>query len=265
MKSGHGKERGLTMMEDKKRVLFVGESWHVHTTESKGFDVFSYDYYEEATEYIRAAIESGGHEFVHIPSHMVEYSFPKTAQELAQFDVVMFSDVGANTMNLPMDVFMRLKPTTNKLETVRQYVENGGAFVMIGGYLTFQGIQARGAYKNTPIEEILPVELLPGDDRQEKSAGMTPQTAMAGHPVVANLPDGWPQVLGYNRLIPKEGAEVVVKLGDDPMIALGGYGKGRTCAYATDCAPHWSPVEFCTWPGYAVLWNNIIRWLTRTE
>ena len=32
-----------------KKVLLVGESWHVHTTESKGFDVFSYDYYEEAS------------------------------------------------------------------------------------------------------------------------------------------------------------------------------------------------------------------------
>ena len=28
-----------------KRVLLVGESWHVHVTEAKGFDTFSYDYY----------------------------------------------------------------------------------------------------------------------------------------------------------------------------------------------------------------------------
>lgn len=249
-------------MSGKKRVLLVGESWHVHTTEAKGFDVFSYDYYEEATEYIRAAVESGGHEFVHIPSHMVEHSFPKNAEELAQYDVVMFSDVGANTMNLPMNVFMRLQPTTNKLETVRAFVENGGAFVMIGGYLSFQGIQARGAYKNTPIEEILPVELLPGDDRQEKSAGVAPVTAMPEHPVVGGLPGNWPVVLGYNRLIPKPGSTVVVRIGEDPMIALGSYGGGKTCAYATDCSPHWSPIDFCTWEGYSILWKNLIDWLT---
>ena len=41
-----------------------------------------------------------------------------------------------------------------------------------------------------------------------------------------------------------------------------GYQKGRVCAYATDCSPHWSPVEFCTWEGYSPLWNNIIEWLT---
>ena len=39
-----------------KKVLLVGESWHVHVTEAKGFDVFTYDYYEEATEYIRKNI-----------------------------------------------------------------------------------------------------------------------------------------------------------------------------------------------------------------
>lgn len=245
-----------------KKILFVGESWHVHTMEAKGFDVFTYDHYEEATEYIQAALEASGHQFVHIPSHLVEQKFPKTAEELAAYDVVMFSDVGANTMNLPMNVFMHLKPTVNKLELVQQYVANGGAFAMIGGYLSFQGIQARGAYKNTPIEEILPVELLVGDDRQEKSAGITPHTVLPDHPVVRNLPPEWPFVLGYNRLIPKAGSETVVKLGEDPMIVLGSYGKGRVLAYATDCSPHWSPVEFCTWEGYPTLWNQLVLWLT---
>ena len=193
---------------------------------------------------------------------MVEARFPKTLEELSTYDVVMFSDVGANTMNLPMNVFLRLQPTVNKLELVAQYVANGGAFVMIGGYLTFQGIQARGAYKNTPIEALLPVELLPYDDRQEKSAGITPVTVLPDHPVVRDLPPEWPCVLGYNRLIPKPGSETVVKLGDDPMITLGHYGAGKVCAYATDCAPHWSPVEFCTWNGYSILWNNLLRWLT---
>lgn len=164
-------------MSDHKKVLLVGESWHVHTTESKGVDVFSYDYYEEATGYIKAALESVGIEFVHIPSHMVEYSFPKTAAELGQYDVVMFSDVGANTLNLPMDVFMRLHPTTNKLEILREYVEQGGAFVMIGGYLSFQGIQARGAYKNTPVEELLPWSCCPGTTGWKRARACAPRSA----------------------------------------------------------------------------------------
>ena len=245
-----------------KKVLLVGESWHVHTTESKGFDVFSYDYYEEATGYIKAALEKAGFSFTHIPSHMVEYSFPKTAAELAAYDVVMFSDVGANTMNLPMEVFMRLHPTTNKLEILREYVENGGAFVMIGGYLSFQGIQARGAYKNTPVEELLPVELLVGDDRVEKSQGVRSEIACPGHPVVQGLSGEWPMLLGYNKLIPKADSAVPVTVNGDPLIVLGRYGKGRACAFATDCAPHWAPVEFCEWSGYSVLWKNLVDYLT---
>ena len=116
-----------------KRVLFVGESWHVHVTEAKGFDTFTYDYYEEATGFIKAALEQNGAEFCHIPSHLVEQKFPTTLETLREYDVVMFSDVGANTMNLPMNVFQRLVPSVNKLELVKEYVRQGGAFVMIGG------------------------------------------------------------------------------------------------------------------------------------
>lgn len=245
-----------------KRVLLVDESWHVHVTEAKGFDTFSYDYYEEAVEYIQAALEANGAEFCHIPSHMVEARFPKTVEELARYDVVMFSDVGANTMNLPMNVFQRLQPTVNKLELVRQYVEQGGAFVMIGGYLTFQGIQGRGCYKRTVIEELLPVSLLEGDDRVESSQGVCPRVSAPDHPVMQGLPETWPQILGYNRLLPKVGSEVVATVGEDPLVVLGTYGKGRVCAYATDCAPHWSPVPFCTWDGYRTLWGNLLRYLT---
>lgn len=247
---------------ENRRVLFVGESWQVHVTEAKGFDTFTYDYYEEATEYIRAALEANGVEFTHIPSHLVEQKFPRDVEELSRYDIVMFSDVGANTMNLPMNVFMRLNPTPNKLKMVREYVEKGGAFVMIGGYLTFQGIQARGAYKRTPIEEILPVTLLDGDDRCEESDGVQPVIVQKDHPVVAGMPDQWPKLLGYNRLIAKEGAETPILVNGDPLVALGKYGKGRTCAFATDCAPHWAPVEFCTWPGYTRLWANLVNWLT---
>ena len=201
-------------------------------------------------------------EFHHIPSHLVEERFPTTVEGLAEYDMVLFSDVGANTMNLPMNVFQRLIPTVNKLELVREYVRNGGAFVMIGGYLTFQGIQGRGCYKRTAIEDILPVTLLEGDDRVECSQGLTPMVTDSAHPVMAGMPDQWPAVLGYNRLLPKEGSSVVARIGDDPLVVLGQYGKGRVCAYATDCAPHWAPKEFCTWDGFTRLWGNLVDWMT---
>lgn len=248
-----------------KKILFIGESWMVHVQETKGFDVFTYDYYETATEYIEKALTAGnGNVFVHLPSHMVEMSFPKTAEELASYDVVMISDCGANTFNLPMNTFIRLNKSANKLKMLQDYVMNGGALVMIGGYLTFQGIEAKGAYKNTYIEDVLPVTLLSGDDRMERCQGVSPLIELPEHPILNGVPkENWPKLYGYNRLIPKENTETVVSVDGDPMIVLGSYGKGRTCAYATDCSPHWSPIDFCTWEGYAPLWNNLVNWLAQ--
>jgi uncharacterized membrane protein len=249
------------------RILFVGESWTVHTQETKGFDVFTFDRYEEAIEYIKAALTAERFaEFRHIPSHRVEYDFPTSAEELMQYDAVMVSDCGANTFNLPMRTFLQLKKTPNRLHVIRDFVARGGAFVMIGGYLTFQGIEAKGAYRGTAIEEILPVSLLSGDDRRENCQGVTPLVTMKDHPVVSGLVDvQWPELLGYNKLLPKPDSQVIAEIDGDPLIVLGEYGLGRVCAYATDCAPHWSPVEFCQWSGYPKLWQNIVTWLKRGE
>ena len=247
-----------------KKVLFIGESWIVHTQETKGFDVFTFDYYEEGVEFIRDALTSQNTiEFHHIPSHRVDLDFPKTLDELKKYDVVMISDCGANTFNLPMKTFLELKVQPNKLHLIRDYVFSGGAFVMIGGYLTFQGIQARGAYKGTVIEEILPVELLNCDDRQENCQGIVPHIVTPNHKIYENVPkENWPVILGYNKVLAKEKAEVIAEANGDPLIVLGTYGRGRTCAYLTDCAPHWSPIEFCKWEGYSTLWINIVNWLT---
>ena len=40
------------------KILFVGETWQVHVQETKGFDVFTYDYYETAVQYIQKALEA---------------------------------------------------------------------------------------------------------------------------------------------------------------------------------------------------------------
>lgn len=245
------------------KILFIGESWMVHTQETKGFDVFTFDRYEEAVEYIKSALTAGGFaEFHHIPSHRVEFDFPGSADELLAYDAVMVSDCGANTFNLPMATFLQLKKSPNKLHIIRDYVARGGAFVMIGGYLSFQGIEAKGAYRGTAIEEILPVCLLAGDDRRENCQGVRPVVINKTHPVAAGLADvDWPELLGYNKLLPKDDAQVIAEIDGDPLIVLGEYGRGRVCAYATDCAPHWSPPEFCEWSGYSRLWQNIVNWL----
>lgn len=96
----------------------------------------------------------------------------------------------------------------------------------------------------------------------EHPEGADIQITVPGHPVFNGMPaEDWPQILGYNKLVAKEGAEVVATCCGDPFITLGTYGKGRTLAFATDCAPHWCPFEFCDWDGYGILWRNMIHWL----
>ncbi|MBW7455795.1 glutamine amidotransferase [Paenibacillus sepulcri] len=252
-------------MKSELSVLFVGESWFMHTIEVKGFDTFTFSGYDEAVEWIQKAIETSGHRFTHIPSHEVSKRFPATLAELQKYDVVLVSDVGANTFLLSPDTFLRSKRTVNKLALIAEFVKHGGGFGMIGGYLTFQGIEAKGNYKHTIIEEILPVELMEGDDRVELPEGVELTMSEAALPWLEGMPEKWPYILGYNRLKAKEDANVLISNGKDPIITIGSYGEGRTLAYATDCSPHWSPLEFCEWEYYSLLWDRLITSLAQSD
>ena len=68
-------------------------------------------------------------------------------------------------------------------------------------------------------------------------------------------------ILGYNRLIPKYDADVILKYEKDPIITLGTYGHGRTMAYATDCTAHWAPRDMTEWEYYPILWDRLLHWL----
>ena len=44
---------------------------------------------------------------------------------------------------------------------------------MIGGYFSFQGIDGKARWRNTPVEEALPVSCLAYDDRLEIPEGFS--------------------------------------------------------------------------------------------
>lgn len=250
-------------MKKPVKILFVGETWTFHTTEFKGYDNFSIAGFDDASKFIEKALTGEDLIFEHMTAQEVLTKFPTTLEDIKKYDVILVSDVGSNSFLLHPDTFFKAQRTVNRLDLICKFVEEGGAFGMIGGYMTFMGIQGKGAYKLTSIEKILPVELLCGDDRVEAPQGINLTVDPSSHPILEGFPTEWPYILGYNKLIAKKDADVVVKYGEDPIIAFGEYGKGRTLAYATDCAPHWSPVEFCEWDYYRVLWQRIIKWLVR--
>lgn len=243
-----------------KRVLIAGESWTVHSIHQKGFDSFTTTEYAEGVRWLRDALEGGGWTVDFMPSHVAARDFPANTEALARYQCVMLSDIGANTLLLHPDTFTKSKVLPNRLDAIRDYVAGGGGLVMVGGYMTFQGIDGKAQYAGTAIEEALPVTLMRGDDRVEAPQGVTPLAVEPGHPITAGVTGEWPQLLGYNRVSAKPGATVVAKAGDDVLIAAGTFGKGRSVAFTSDCGPHWAPPGFVEWAGYAWLWNGIANW-----
>ena len=241
-------------------VLIAGESWVTHSIHQKGFDSFTTTEYVEGVGPLRAALQTSGFEVDYQPAHVAAREFPATADALARYACVILSDIGANTLLLHPDTFAKSKPLPNRLESIRDYVRRGGGLVMIGGYLTFQGIEAKARYHGTPVEEALPVEISPHDDRVEAPQGAAPRLLAADHPIAARVKGDWPALLGYNRVRAKPDATVVALAGSDPLIVAGGFGKGRSVAFTSDCGPHWAPPSFVEWPGYTEVWGSIVRW-----
>jgi uncharacterized membrane protein len=227
----------------------------------KGFDHFVNSSYEEGIVYLREALESTGISVEHIPNHTAGTVFPTKVEELKSFDVVVLSDIGANTLLLHPDTFDHFKRTPNRLKVIADYVRGGGGFCMIGGYLTFQGIEGKGCWKGTLIEDILPVNLQDTDDRVETPEGVTPVVDNAEHPLLTGVEEPWPYFYGYNRLKIKKGADLVASVGDDAFLSAWNVEKGRSIAFASDCAPHWGSPAFIEWKSYSKLWANIMSWL----
>ena len=247
-------------MTKKRKVLVAGESWTVHSIHQKGFDSFTTTEYAEGVHWLKSALESGGWEVDYQPAHVAAREFPFDAARLAEYGSVILSDIGANTLLLHPDTFSNSRVLANRLHVIRDYVSEGGGFVMVGGYLTFQGIDAKAQYAGSAVEDILPVNLQVTDDRVESPQGVTPLVSDSTHPVVAGLDAAWPQLLGYNRVKIKPGGKLIATVGDDPLIAVGNYGKGRTAAFTSDCGPHWAPDPFVSWNGYDRLLQQLVTW-----
>ena len=110
------------------KVLIAGESWTVHSIHQKGFDSFTTTEYAEGVHWLRAALEAAGWQVVYQPSHVAARDFPSTAAELGTYDCVILSDIGANTLLLHPDTFVRSKVLPNRLHAIRDYVAAGGGF-----------------------------------------------------------------------------------------------------------------------------------------
>jgi len=241
-------------------VLVVGESWIKHTVHLKGFDQFHTTEYEEGAGVFLAALAGADYEITYIRAHEISQRFPTTRADLDQFDVVILSDIGSNSFLLCDETFLRSEQTVNRLSLLADYVEDGGGLLMVGGYMSFAGIDGRARYHATPLASVLPVSMLDRDDRVEAPEGLVATFPTPDHPALGGTPPEWPILLGYNQLRAKKDATVIAACGDDALLVVGEVGKGRSVAFASDVAPHWAPPEFMSWPHYAKLWSSIVAW-----
>jgi len=248
-----------------KSVLIAGESWITHSVHINGFDSFTTHAYEEGVHWLRQALERAGYTVAFMPNHLVPPHFPVEPAGLRDHAAVIFSDVGSNSLLLNPASFVSARHTTNRLDLLADYVSDGGAFLMIGGYMSFAGIDGKARYSGTAIERILPIQIAPYDDRVELPQGREPEVTMPSHPIVRGLPVSWPAFLGYNRVTAKDGGEVLMRCGDDPFLVVGTWGRGRTMAFTSDCGPHWAPPGFLEWGYHDRFWAQALDWLCPGE
>ncbi|WP_281981375.1 glutamine amidotransferase [Thalassorhabdomicrobium marinisediminis] len=247
------------------KVLLVGESWTTSETHYKGFDQFGSVRFHTGADPLMKALDGSEFELDYMTAHEAAENFPYEMEGLKAYDIIILSDIGANTFLLPTDVWLRSKTVPNRLRLLKDWVADGGNLIMMGGYFSFQGIDGKARWRKTAVEDTLPVTCLPWDDRVEIPEGAVAELVEPDHEVFAGVAGDWPPLLGVNEVEVREGATVVAKLPDDqgghPLLVLGEHGRGRTAAWTSDIAPHWLPHEFCEWDGYGRLWKNVLGWL----
>ncbi|MHB8531209.1 MAG: glutamine amidotransferase [Solirubrobacteraceae bacterium] len=242
------------------KVLLAGETWISHKIDVKGFSSYSTGAFGEGQTELVEALEAYGHEVTHIANHVAVEQFPWSAGELSAYDVVMLSDISADTLQIHPDCFDRGQRTPDRLRLIADFVDNGGGLLMVGGYMSFSGLEGKARYQATPLASVLPVEMLGYDDRVETPEGVHP-VKVADHELLGGVEGDWPHFLGYNLLRNGSSGTVLLEVDSAPMLVVGEHGRGRTAAFASDCSPHWGSPEFLEWAHYGRFWGQLVGWL----
>ncbi len=248
---------------DKVRVLYVGDGETLNYLVTKGMNFYMAGGYVDESHHLTKALSNDSDiEVDHIkPGESLEL-FPRDMDTLRGYGAVILSDIGADSILFYMN--QNAAPMgPNRLKLLRQYTAEGGGLLMIGGWSSFGGWGGQARWTETPVEEALPVTIKDGDDRVEVPEGCSFEKWDVDHPVTKDLPIGESFVLtGYNRVKAKPDARVLAWIENDPALVVGEFGKGRSAAVATDCAPHWAGTML-DWSGYNSFWTNLVNWLVR--
>ncbi|MEM9113090.1 MAG: glutamine amidotransferase [Myxococcota bacterium] len=263
--SNNAKSIVLRVIRDRIRVLQVAgrPSWDVRflrelLEQNPNIDLISFFILRSTTDVQKAAQD----ELALIP-------FPVNdlfTTELETFDVVIYQNFTYRPYRM-----------AHYLRNIRQYVLDGGSFLMVGGDQSFEP----GWYAGTPIADILPVRL--GGALGWDEADYAPRLTDEGrqHPITRIGPPGLPPSTAYARLPALSGANGSLGLvpgarallvhpslpGNPPLVSIRDVGRGRSMAVATDSSWFWRFVavgeEGRAGREYDRFWNQSLRWLIR--
>jgi uncharacterized membrane protein len=264
--SNNRKDFSLQVVRDKIRILVVS-----------GRPSWSYRFLRRALK-SDPTIDLISFIILRTPSDVVNVSerqlslipFPTNrlfTQELENFDLLIFDNF-SYVFYFPLLY----------LENVKQFVADGGAFAMFGGSESF----SEGGYANTPLEEILPVDLTDrsmgyafqrGQIQLTKEGETHPITQIAADRAETKLLwEEMPVLEGFNRAQVKPESTV---LGDYilsetnqhfPLLATMKYRNGRTLALLTDQSWRWNFEMVGNQRGnryYLRFIKQMIRWLIK--
>lgn len=193
------------------------------------------------------------------------HAFPKTREELFEYSGLILGSIEASYF------------THDQLQMIADFVsQRGGGLLMLGGRRSF----VEGGYAGTPVEDVLPVELLgDGDDEFIAEVFVQPTPSGRTHPVAqldeneelsAERWDEMPALTVVNEITEvKPGATTLLSgvggASDEPLVVLAWqrYGRGKSIALPVQDSWLWQmhadiPLEDMT---HETFWQQMLRWL----
>ena len=251
-----------------KRLLLAGETFAYVEAAASGRSIGLSSRYANGATHFLAAMEGTSFAIEQMPSERCEADFPKSAEALECYSAVILSDVSALTLLFTPEIAtgacVRQSPEAPvRLCRERRQLDDGGWL-----YESYQRMEGRAHYHETPVEDCLPVIWLPSSDALEAPEGLLP-TVVRSQPIVAAAPSLWPPVLGLNKVIVRTTDDVTLIADAEycghrlPLLAVREFGAGRTLAFMTDIGPHWMSQQFLASGWNGDLMRGMMGWLCR--
>lgn len=188
-------------------------------------------------------------------------------EHLPSFDAVVLQDIDAVQYKLQ-----------RHLPALASYVRGGGGLIMVGGPSAFVG----GGYADTPLEDVLPVQLEGGDEPFDRGQ-FVPRYTDAGRaapilePLRQLLDERLPRMSGSNTLgASRPGALVLWEHPERttdgpgkvpmPLLAVAEVGDGRSIALGVDSTHRLAFSDLgaqAAGRGHGALWEGLLGWLMR--